>query len=58
MERLPFSDLVDTMESMLTKVADYLDINEFTLSLDYSSDDKSGNTEKNNSTAENMESSL
>ena len=52
MERLPFSDLVIAIEMMLTKVADYLDMNGFTLSVDYSSDDKCDNTENTNSTAE------
>ena len=45
-ERLPFSDLVNAIEQMLTKVADYLDINEFTLALDQSNGDKNDNTEK------------
>ena len=57
-ERLPFSDLVDAIETMLTKVADYLDINEFTLSVDHSSDDKCDKAVKRNSAAQSMESSL
>ena len=48
-ERLPFSDLVNAIELMLTKVADYLDINEFTLAFNHGSVNKSDNTEKGNS---------
>ena len=58
MERLQFSDLVDAIETTLTKVADYLDINEFTLSVDYRSDEKCDHKEKGSSTPEITESSL
>ena len=44
-ERLSFADLVNAIELMLTKVADYLDINEFTLALDHSSEEENDNTE-------------
>ena len=45
-ERLPFSDLVNAIELMLTKVADYLEINEFTLALDHATEDKCDSSEK------------
>ena len=58
-ERPPFSDLVNNIESILTKVAQYLDINEYTLMLDHSSEDKSDNQEnENNSMVDLTESSL
>ena len=57
-ERLPFSDLVTVIEQMLAKVADYLDINEFTLVLDHSNEDKSNNPEKNDTIVDIMESSM
>ena len=39
-ERLPFADLVITIESILTEVADYLDLNDFVLSINITGDDK------------------
>ena len=57
-ERLPFSDLVIVIEQMLTKVADYLDINEFTLVLDHSNEDKSNNTKENDTIVDIIESSM
>ena len=48
-ERPPFSDLVNNIECMLTEVAQYLDMNEFTLILEHSSEDMSNNKEKINS---------
>ena len=54
-ERLSFFDLENAIERVLTNVADYLDINEFTLALDHSTENKSDNTEKNNSTVDIME---
>ena len=57
-ERLPFTDLVNAIERMLTNVADYLDINEFTLALDRSSEDKSNNIEMYDSIVDIMDSSM
>ena len=57
-ERLPFSDLVNAIELMLTKVADYLDINEFTLALDHNSVNKSDNTEKSSDIVDIVESAM
>ena len=57
-ERLPFSDLVNAIEQMLTKVADYLDINEFTLAVDHSSVSKNDNTEKSDNIVDIVESSM
>ena len=45
-QRLPFPDLVNAIELMLTKVADYLDINEFTLVLNHGTEEKCDNKEK------------
>ena len=42
-ERMTFADLVNTIESILTKVAQYLDFNDFVLTID--SKDK-GDTDK------------
>ena len=39
-ERPPFADLVITIESILTKVADYLDFNDFVLNINVNGDDK------------------
>ena len=57
-ERLPFSDLVNAIELMLTEVADYLDINEFTLALDHASVNNSDNTKKSNNIVDIVESSM
>ena len=58
-ERLPFPDLVNAIELMLTKVADYLDINEFTLVLNHGTEEKCDNKEKKKSiVVDIMESSL
>ena len=57
-ERLPFSDLVISIERVLTTVADYLDINEFTLAPDHSTEDKCDNAEKSNSIVFIMDSSM
>ena len=46
-ERSPFSDLVNTIEFILTTVADYLDINEFPLILKHDSEGSIDNMEKN-----------
>ena len=57
-ERLPFPDLVNAIELLLTKVADYLDINEFTLVLDHNTDEsESDNANRNNSIVDITESS-
>ena len=42
-ERMMFADMVNTIESILTKVAQYLDFNDFVLTID--TKDK-GNTDK------------
>ena len=57
-ERLPFSDLVNAIERMLTQVADYLNINEFTLAVDHGSVNKSENTEKSDNRVDIVESSM
>ena len=66
-ERPSFSDLVHTIEFILTKVADYLDINEFPLILDHDkvplildhdNEDNTDSTEQNNSMVDVMETPL
>ena len=57
-ERLPFSDLVNAIELILTKVADCLDMNQFTLALNHATENKSDNMEENNSILDMMESSM
>ena len=57
-ERPPFSDLVNTIEFILTKMADYLDIREFPLILDDDSEENIDSTEKNNSMVDVMETPL
>ena len=43
-ERMTFADLVTTIESILTKVAQYLDLNDFVLTID-TKDKKNANEE-------------
>ena len=45
-ERPSFSDLVITIESILTTMSDYLDITNFVLVADSSGEEKTGDTEK------------
>ena len=45
-ERLAFADLVITIESILTKVAHYLDFNEFVLNVNVKCDDETDMDEK------------
>ena len=46
-ERSPFSDLVNTIEFILTTVADYLVINESPLILNHDSEGNTDNMEEN-----------